>query len=351
MGSEIAVGAPTHGRAPTIRDVAALAGVSISTVSRVLNGGDRVSGSAKERVQDAIDELDYVCSPAARALRPGTASRTWGLLVDEVRSSYFGSLVEELDAAAQRLDCSLLVSTTHKRLDRERRLAREMAVRGVDGLFVVPADGDRGDQVHAELDVPLVYLDRLPRGGIAADVVTFDYAGAVRAMVVDLVERGHRRIAFIGGKVVEDPGSRRLGAFREAMQTAGMEVEEALLSVGHDDADLDVERAYRDARSLLELPDPPTAVVTTFDSLTMQVLRAIRDLGSDTEVAGSEDFPAAFLTPTRLSLVRHDLPTLTSTAVQLLTDRMSGAETGPPTVRMIEVPIAHYAPAGPPVRI
>lgn len=331
-------------RAPTIRDVAARAQVSVSTVSRVINSEPKVSPGAQERVLAAVQALDYVSSPSARALRPGTASRTWGLLVNDILSSFTGSLIDNLDRAAQRQGCTLLVSTTGKELAREERLVREMVARGVDGLFITAASGDRGPNTHHDIDVPVVFLDTVPQGATRGDVVTFDYYSAVQQMVDAFVESGHRRIAFFGGEVREDPGARRFAAYRDTLVRRGVSLDDHLVSTGHDPTSSGLGRAYDEMTSLLSGPRPPSAVVTTFDGLTQQILRSIQDTGTVIEVAGSEAFPAAFLTPAPLTLVSGDFALLTDTAVDLLSARIRGERTGPPTVRTIGLESTHHRP-------
>lgn len=331
-------------RAPTIRDVAARAHVSVSTVSRVINSEPKVSPDALERVQAAIRDLDYVSSPSARALRSGSASRTWGLLVNDILSSFTGSLIDNLDRAAQRRGCTLLVSTTGKELAREERLVREMVARGVDGLFLTAASGSRGINTHHDIDVPFVFLDNVPSGATRGDVVTFDYYSAVEQMVEDFVRAGHRRIAFFGGEVREDPGARRFTAYRDTMVRSGLGPDDDLVSTGHDPTSSGLGRAYDEMTALLRGPRPPTAVVTTFDALTQQILRAIQDTGTVIEVAGSEAFPAAFLTPAPLTLVSGDFALLVDTAVDLLTARIRGELTGPPSVRTIALASTHHRP-------
>lgn len=332
------------GRAPTIRDVAARAQVSVTTVSRVLNSEPRVSAQAQERVLAAIRDLDYVSSPSARALRPGTASRTWGLLVNDILSSFTGSLIDNLDQAAQRRGCTLLVATTGKELAREERLVREMVARGVDGLLITAASGDRGPPTHRGVDVPVVFLDNVPDGATRGDVVTFDYYAAVQQMVDDLVDAGHRRIAFFGGEVREDPGARRFAAYRDTLVRRGLAVHDDLVSTGHDPTTSGLGRAHDEMTALLSGPRPPSAVVTTFDALTQQILRAIQDTGVVIEVAGSEAFPAAFLTPAPLTLVNADFALLSDTAAELLTARIRGERTGPPALRTIPLPSTHHRP-------
>ena len=324
-------------RPPTIKDVAALAGVSMSTVSRVLNGSAAVSSEAADSVRRAVDRLDFVLSTSARTLRPGVRSRTWGLLVDDVDSHYFGRLVAELDRAAEAHGMTLLIAATPTKWEREKHLIKEMGSRRVDGLLVVPANGDvHGERARVSA-VPAVYIDRLP-SGIVADVVTFDYYRAMADLVEGLGQRGHRRIAFIGGEVETDPGSRRFAAWRDKVREHGGRLDEELVSVGHVQAD-----SARDAVvTMLRAAEPPTAVVTTTGLLLLGLLEGITTEGADVEIVGSEDISAAFLSPVPLTLVEADLGLLARHAIEMLIARLDGPADAPAETRMLPTGQVHY---------
>ena len=321
-------------RPPTIRDVAARAGVSMATVSRVINDSGPASPGARERVLRAVDELDFVTSASARTVRPDVRSMTWGLLVDDVDSHYFARIVVELDRAAQEHGSTLLVAVTQKAWARERHLVKEMASRRVDGLIIVPANGDLSGERQRQTGVPRVYLDRFPGGGIAADVVTFDYYRAVADQVEDLWRRGHRRIAFIGGEIETDPGTRRYAAWSDKLHEHGLTVETRLVSVGHAAA----ATARVAALDLLGAAEPPTAIVTTTGLLLLGVLAAVSQEHAPVEVAASEDISAAFLSPVPLNLVEADIGLLAHEAVELLAARIEGSDE-PPQTRML--PVGH----------
>lgn len=314
---------------PTIKDVAVLAGVSMSTVSRVLNGSAAVQSETAERVRRAVTQLDFVLSASARSLRPGVRSMTWGLLVDAVESHYFSTLIAELDRAAQEHGSTLLVSVTQKEWAREKHLIKEMSSRRVDGLFVVPANGDVLGERSRLSGAPIVYVDRIP-SGVVADVVTFDYYKAMAEIVEELWVQGHRRMAFIGGEVDTDPGSRRYAAWNDVLRRHGGTPDPDLVSVGH----LVADTATEAVAGMLRSDRPPTAVVTTTGLLLLGVLRAIALEGADIEAACTEEIDSAFLSPVPLTLVAADFTLLVSNAVELLTARIEDAGE-PPTTRLL----------------
>lgn len=325
------------GQPPTIRDVAALAGVSLATVSRVINHSERVADDTRQRVERAVTQLDFLSSTSARTLRPGVRSMTWGLLVDDVDSHYFGRLADELDRAAQTHGSTLLISVTRKQWAREKHLIKEMASRRVDGLLVLPANGDTLGERSRQVGVPRVYLDRFPGGGIAADVVTFDYYRAIAEQMDELWQRGHRRIAFIGGEVETDPGSRRHAAWRDKLHEHGAASDDQLVSVGHREADT----ARRAMVDMLRAAEPPTAVVTTTGLLLLGLLQAVTQEGGQLEIVGSEDITAAFLAPVPLTLFQADFELLAREAVQLLTARIDGLHS-PPQTRLLPTSHVRY---------
>jgi LacI family transcriptional regulator len=319
-----------HRKPPTIRDVATLAGVSMSTVSRVLNGSAAVSNDAAERVRRAVTQLDFMLSASARTLRPGVRSMTWGLLVDAVESHYFSTLIAELDRSAQDHGSTLLVSVTQKEWRRERHLIKEMSSRRVDGLFVVPANGDVSGERARLSSVPIVYVDRIP-SGVVADVVTFDYYRAMAELIEELWAHGHRRIAFVGGEVDTDPGARRYAAWNDVLRRHGVTADPDLVSVGH----LVAGTATEAIVGMLRSGEPPTAVVTTTGSLLLGVLHGVVLEGADVEVVCTEEIDAAFLSPVPLTVVAADFGLLVSNAVELLTARIEGTSTEAPVTRLL----------------
>lgn len=326
------------GRVPTMHDVAALAGVSVATVSRVVNASPKVSASARDKVTDAVRRLGFVSSPTARALRPGVKSLTWGLLVEGVSGRHIGRLVDELDSAAQEHHSTLLVSTTQKRLDRELHLIREMVGRRVDGLFVVAANGDHRSLQPVAGSVPVVYLDRIPFGR-TADVITFDHYAAIEQQVDRLWRHGHRRIAFVGGEVDEDPGVRRFAAYRDGLLRRGAHVDPDLISVGH----LETPSAAQATARLLDLADPPTAVVATAGPITLGVLRAVVDRDAWVEITGSEDIEGGFLSPVPLHVITADLTLLAREGVAVLLERMARpCRPGEETIKFLQPTVLSY---------
>ena len=317
----------TTGTTPTLRDVAQLASVSMSTVSRVLNGKEGVADAKRLRVEQALRQLDYVTNISARALR-GTRSMTYALLVDDLSSVSFSGLAESLTHIALDDGCTLLIATTQKTYARERAIVAAMRARHVDGLFVVAASGDRaGERARRAVNLPVVYVERFPPG-VDADVVTFDYHRAGLDQIDRLWHDGHRRIGFLGGQVSEDPGRRRIAAFRDGLRSHGLEAEPGLVSIGH----LTEESAAAGLIAMMAGDEPPTAVVVTVAPLLRAALTLCTERGWGLTVASYECIDVPALTPVPLLVTRGDLDELARTAADILRSRIDHGPGEPRTV-------------------
>lgn len=328
---------------PTLRDVAALAGVSMSTVSRILNDKGGVAETKRVRVEHALQQLDYVTNVSARALR-GTRSQTYALLVDDLSSVFFSGLAESLTRIALEDGCTLLIATTQKTYDRERRIVTDMRARNVDGLFVVAASGDTtGHRARHPSGLPVVYLERFPPG-VDADVVTFDYHRAGLDQIDQLWSDGHRRIAFLGGTVAEDPGSRRLAAFRDGLRSHGLDPDPALISTDH----LTEATASTALDQIRLMPDPPTALVVTVAPMLRAALRVAAEHDWHVQIASYESVNAPFLTPVPLVITHGDLDALARTAAGMLRDRIDEragtSAAGPARTVLLETVVERWNP-------
>lgn len=303
---------------PTLRDVAALAGVSISTVSRVLNDKAGVTPDKRARVEQALQQLDYVSNVSARSLR-GTRSRTYALLVDDLATAFFADLAESLTRMVLEDGCTLLIVTTQKAYERERRIVADMRARHVDGLFVVAASGDLSShRARHPSSLPVVYVERFPPG-VDADVVTFDYYRAGLEQVDQLWSDGHRRIAFLGGNVDEDPGLRRLAAFRDGLRAHGIDPDPESISTGH----LTEASALPALEQLRTHTEPPTALVVTVAPLLRPALRLAAQHGWPLAIASYESIDTPQLTPVPLIVTHGDLDELARAAARTMRDRLT----------------------------
>lgn len=201
----------------SIKDVAAQAGVSVATVSRVLNSHPSVSEEARTRVLAAVDALGYRPNAVARSLRTAQ-TRTLGLVISDVLNPYFTELARFVEEEARALGYSVIIGNADERPDLQDHHIRTLIDRRIDGLLVSPADG--GSPLMREVALsgtPMVFVDRwIP--GIDVPVVRADGTGAVKDLVAHLHGLGHRRLAIIAGPAATTTGNERVEAFRDAMR-------------------------------------------------------------------------------------------------------------------------------------
>jgi LacI family transcriptional regulator, galactose operon repressor len=292
----------------TIRDVAREAGVSIATVSRVLNDKGDVSEATRLRVRDTAAALGYTADSVARAL-VSQQTKLVGVLVGDNAGHRDLSLVffgRVLSAITRRLAPSgyePLLLHDSGRVDHRFDAA---VVIGVD-------EGDRRVEELAARGIPLVGVDVRCAGARTAFVGS-DHAGGVRLALAHLHGLGHRRIAHVAGALNTFAGSERLGAFRREAERLGLDVPEGYIRYG----DFSSASGYREAAGLLALPEPPSAIVAGSDLMALAVLQAIwetgRRPGLDVAVVGFDDIEAAALAHPPLTTIRQSREELGETA-------------------------------------
>lgn len=320
-------------RRPTMRDVAARAGVSLKTVSRVVNSEAGVSPALVERVRRAVAELDFRPNVGASSLRRADGkTATVGLLVEDVANPYSSALQRAVEDVAMPRGVVVFSASLDEDPARERELARAFAARRADGLIMVPA-GD--DQSYLEPEVragtAVVCVDRVCSGVDVDSVVTTNRTGAAEG-VRHLVAGGHRRIAFLGDRRAVWTASERFAGYVDALTSAGIVVDEAI--VVHDLTDPGM--ADGAVSTLLTRPSPPTALFTAQNLVTIGALRAMRRLGVEhgTALVGFDDFPLADLVTPGVTVVAQDPAAIGRLAASVLFSRLAGDPT-PPSVHVV----------------
>lgn len=307
---------------PTMHDVARIAGVSVTTVSRCINNDRYVRDTTRERIEAAIAELGFLRNDIARTLRPGQATTTIALIIEDVANPFYSGIARGVDEVAQQNGHLLVVGNTELSFERERELLGEMVRRRVDGLLVVPTAHDHS-QLHATLAqwAPIVYLDRAP-AGVSADTVLLDNRGGARQAVEHLIANKHRRIAYVGGDPEVYTGAQRLAGYRYSLRKAGLPYSPELVSLGHHTVE-----AARDAVvELLRGRGRPTAIFADNNRMTTGVLQAVAAAGQTVAVAGFDDLELADLLTMQVALVSYRPDDLGRTAATLLFDRIRGEE-------------------------
>lgn len=205
----------------SIKDVAAEAGVSVATVSRVLNDHPSVSDDARTRVLAAVEALDYRPNAVARSLRTDQ-TRTLGLVISDVLNPYFTELARSVEEEARALGYSVIIGNADERPELQDHHVRTLLDRRIDGLLVSPTDGGSPGMLDAaRAGTPMVFVDRwIP--GLDVPVVRADGRAAIRDLVAHLHGLGHRRLAIIAGPAATTTGSERVAAFRDALAEFGL---------------------------------------------------------------------------------------------------------------------------------
>jgi LacI family transcriptional regulator len=322
------------GARPTMKDVAALAGVGVMTVSRVVNGRGTVSSDRAARVWHAIEKLDYRHNVTARHLRlTGQPTATIGVLLEDVANPFAAELLRAVENVVAEQDCLVLCASSDGDAERERALLGAFCARRVDGLIIVPCGTDhryllpelrRGTQV--------VFADR-PAPTIAADTVISDNVGGARMAMSHLMERGHTRIGFLGDLRRIYTAAERYRGYTEALEARGIALDERFVR-----RDVHSQTSAEQAtRELLAVRPAPTAIFTAQNLLTIGARAALRSLGAERAVAhvGFDDIPLAELVDPGISVIAQDPLALGELAAQLLLHRRRDPGGAP---EVVEVP-------------
>ena len=274
-----------------MQDVAARAGVSAKTVSRVFRADPNVAPETRARVESALKALDYVPNMLARTFREGKTSVAI-VAVPDIADPFFAAIVRSIDRIAQTHAHALVIANLGDDPEREREIVEAMLNRQMDALIIAPISADQSYLRKWQNHMPIVFIDREPRN-LLADVFIEDDRGGAKAAVAHLIARGHRSIAFIGDASDVDTRKRRMLGYRAAMGEAGIPVrDETVALIAPSAAATTVER-------MLGLPDAPTAIFSSNSLTSIEVFPALQSLRrADIALVSFGDFPmAASLTP------------------------------------------------------
>lgn len=328
-------GPPPAVRRPTLRDVAALAGVSFKTVSRVVNGEPGVSPAVAARVREAADALSYRPNAAATALRRADGrTSTFGVLLEDAGNPFFASLLRGIEEVARSRGVAVFTSSTDLDLDREREMTRAYLARQVDALIAAPTEGDFSHLVAAVSDGTRVVLVDRPAEGLEADVVLADNRDGARRGVEHLLARGHTRIGYVGRDPSIYTSRERFAGYAGALTAAGIPVTPAL--VRREGATRS--SAEQHVEALLDLPQPPTAIFTAQDIITMAAVGVLQRRGLQGRVAlvGFDDFELAGLLEPGVTVVAQDPHAIGRLAAELALEPDASPATRFVPTRLIE---------------
>ena len=308
----------------SIKDVAESAGLSVATVSRVLNGHPSVSDDARERVLAAAGTLGYRPNVVARSLRTHRTG-TIGLVISDVLNPYFTELARAVEEEARELGYSVIIGNADERADLEDHHVRGLLDRRIDGLLVSPADGRSPMTLEAAAgDTPVVFVDRwIP--GCATPVVRADGREAIRDLVAHLYALGHRRLAIIAGPAATTTGRERVDAFRAALAVHGLALPEEYVGRG----DFQAKSGRACTERFLNLPEPPDVVFATDNLMALGALDEIGARGlrvpEDIALAAFDDIPWFSHTDPPITTIAQPTAELGRVAVRALADLIAGS--------------------------
>jgi len=293
-----------EGRRVTITAIAQEAGVSVPTVSRVLNGRNDVAPHTRERVEELLRRHGY----RRRVTRSRTGASLIDLVFNDLDSPWAVEIIRGVEDVAHSAGVGTVVSAVHRRTSSTRQWLQNLRTRSTDGVILVTSD--LAPPVHAELrrlNVPMVLVD--PAGVPSLDIPTIgatNWAGGLRA-TEHLISLGHRRIGFISGSPQLLCSRARLDGYRAALEAAGIPFTDELVRPGN----FYHESGFEGAKALLDLDDPPTAIFASSDQMAFGVYEALRQRGlrvpDDVSVVGFDDLPEARWSSPPLTTVRQPL--------------------------------------------
>jgi LacI family transcriptional regulator len=336
-----------------MRDVAALARVSLKTVSRVVNDEPGVSPQLARKVQQAINRLDYRPNLGASSLRRSDRlTRTIGLLLEDVANPFSAALHRAIEDIARPRGVAVFTGSLDEDPVREAQLAATFIARRVDGLILVPASHDQSYLLtERRAGLPMVFVDR-PPALLDADAVLSNNLGGAFEGVRHLLGRGHRSIGYLGDLMTISTAQERWDGYREALREYGVSVDAAL--VRHDLRT--IAQAEQATFDVLTSQQPPTALFTSQNLVTIGAIRALRRLGKQHDVAlvGFDDFLLADLLDPAVTVIAQDPGRMGAVAAQTLFDRLDGDSAATRrhviSTELVERGSGEIAPAQPPGR-
>jgi DNA-binding LacI/PurR family transcriptional regulator len=335
----------------TIKDVARHAGVAISTASAALNRSAPVSEEVLSKVAEAVRVTGYVPHGAAQSLRSGR-SRLIGLVVPNIANPHFAAVAREVENVCLAAGYTTVVYSTGQDAERESQVLTMMRMQRVAGLIVIPtrSDAAHGAALVNQIHVPTVLLDMYV-DGLPYDVIKTDNVEAGRLATEHLLSLGHRRIGIIVGIPGLATSDDRYAGYLKAFADRGLEPDPTLALPG----DFDQQTAHDAALELLRRPNPPTAIVTISNMMTMGLLFAIREQGvsvpGELSAVGIDDLEFAELLEPKPTAVTTPILQMARRSINKLLGQIAGKQ-APDSNREIYQPqlVVRQSTAAPPTR-
>ena len=317
----------------TIKDVARMAGVSLATVSKYINGGN-VRPENAQSIADAIAALDFRANPFARSLKM-QQGKAVGILIPDISAPFFGTVVTALDSVLRAHGYHTIISCYNSNHALERENLRYLISTGIQGLVYMPENltAEEYYELTHKQNVPMVQMDRYIQG-VDCDAVMVDNSDAVYAAVNEIIKKGHKRIAMISGpKAVATAKERQVGYLRALSDNNILYDDDFFISGGHDFA-----TGYQGFEKLMKLKNPPDAVVAANHDITIGLFTAIRDRGlqipGDVDIFGFDCVQVCTMMKPPLPVIWQPEEQIGKTAAQYMLERMGGYQGEPRMTRL-----------------
>ncbi|MGC1370921.1 MAG: LacI family DNA-binding transcriptional regulator [Candidatus Sulfotelmatobacter sp.] len=313
-----------------MRQIAERAGVSIGTVSHVINETATVRPKLRERVIEAIRSMGYQPSALAQGLRKNRTNML-GMVIPDITNPFFPGVVRGVEDVAYKRSFRVILCNADNDPSKEESYVRELRSYHIAGLLIIPASGEdiAGHlRAYVSASIPVVCIDRVPDGWKGDAVLVANAEGAYR-MTRHLIDMGHRRLAVIAGPLKLTNAAERLQGFTRALDEARIEIEPELMQ----EAGFDTASGYQAALRLLQMLPRPTAIFACNDLMAFGVLQAARELNlrcpEDLSIAGFDGLEFTKFTDPSLTSVYQPGYQLGATAARLLLQRVDGVPFAP----------------------
>lgn len=318
-------------RATTIRDVAALAGVSVGTVSAVINGSSTVTEGKRQRVLKSIQDLSYKPNNSARSLRNRHVSSV-GLILPDLQNPFFSSIAEGVQLTAEENDVLLVLCITWAKAEREQYYAQTLQSARMDGVIYVSGSGiPSPDLLLLAQSRQILFVDEsLP--GVDIPFISAENRSGARQVADHVLRQGHTAIGIIGGPPRLWTSDQRLAGYREALAGAGLDPDAAPTMAG----EYDEASGYRIAQEMLGRPGARiTALLCANDLMAIGAMKYCRDAGlrvpADVSITGFDNIPSSSLVDPPLTTVTQPGRDMGRAAAQLLLHQIKGTSPPPMT--------------------